>query len=93
MTDWNINKPPFDKKQDSLERVKPPSDEGGGKTKVLTEGEKEEKLKRCSKTSLPQPRWRSAAPSSEGAEKAKIKFSLHSWLPLSGELAPQATEG
>ena len=50
---------------------KPPSDEGGGKTKVLTEGEKEEKLKRCSKTSLPQPRWRSAAPSSEGAEKAK----------------------
>ena len=36
--------------------VKPPSDEGGGKTKVLTEGEKEEKLKGCNKTSLPQPR-------------------------------------
>ena len=51
--------------------VKPPSDEGGGKTKVLTEGEKEEKLKGCNKTSLPQPRWRSAAPSSEGAEKEK----------------------
>ena len=50
------NKPLSDEKQDSLEQVKPPSDEGGGKTKVLTEGEKEEKLKGCYKTSLPQPR-------------------------------------
>ena len=33
VTDRNINKPPLGKKQDSLERVKPPSDEGGGKTK------------------------------------------------------------
>ena len=58
-------------KSQLLRRPKPPSDEGGGKTKVLTEGEKEEKLKGCNKTSLPQPRWRSAAPSSEGAEKEK----------------------
>ena len=53
---WEHNKPPSDEKQDSLEHIKPPSDEGGGKTKVLTEGEKEEKLKGCYKTSLPQPR-------------------------------------
>ena len=51
--------------------VKPPSDEGGGKTKFWRRERKKPKLKWCSKTSLPQPCWRSAAPSSEGAEKAK----------------------
>ena len=65
-------KPPTDEKQDNWEHIKPPSDEGGGKTKVLTEGEKEEKLKGCSKTSLPQPRECSAAPSSEGAKRSGI---------------------
>ena len=52
--------------------VKPPSDEGGGKTKFWRRERKRQKLKRCSKTSLPQPRWRLAAPSSEGAKKEKL---------------------
>ena len=51
--------------------VKPPSDEGGGKTKFWRRERKRKKLKRCSKTSLPQPRWRSAAPSSEGAKRSE----------------------
>ena len=74
---WEHNKPPSDEKQDSLEHIKPPSDEGGGKTKFWRRERKRQKLKRCSKTSLPQPRWCSAAPSSEGAEGIEKLTDLH----------------
>ena len=56
---------------------KPSSDEEGGTTLVVTEGEKK-KMKK----SLPQSHIRSTAPSSEGAEK-------HSLLPALAKNMPQ----
>ena len=52
--------------------TKPPSVEGGGKTQVLTEGEKEvQKLNYAVEPLSLSLAYRSTAPSSEGAGKVK----------------------